>query len=217
MQKDKQKRTDYYGDSEPREFGVNFIPHKSGTYIIEINAQIENVSQFSTAIQVLGMAKEDDDVEIHLQSPGGLVDASGAFIHAMQKCMAPIHIIATGGCHSAATHILLQATSFELAENFNSLIHNGASGAGGAINQYIAQAEFEKKFIREQYKMIYQGFLTDEEFEGMMRGDDIWLDAQAWVDRYAKRNEYLKKKVEEFEKAQKKRARKPKKALDEAQ
>lgn len=191
------KSSSYF--DEPREYMVGFIPHKSGTYRIEIDCAIEEVSQFSTAIQILDVAKDDDDVEIYLQCPGGNIDASGAFLHAMFKCKAPIHVVATGGCHSAATHILLAADSFELAENFNALIHNGSAGAYGNINEYHSKSDFDKEFIRKQYQEIYQGFLSPEEFSGMMDGKNIWLDAEAWYIRSIARLEYFKAKHEALE------------------
>jgi ATP-dependent protease ClpP protease subunit len=196
-----EKYKSYYGYSEPKEYNVGFIPHKSGKYIIEIDSEIETVSQFSTAIQCLNVAKEEDEIEIHLQCNGGNVDAGGAFIHAIRKCPANIHIIATGGNHSYATHILLEADTFELSENFNSLIHNGGSGAIGNINEYHAKSDFDKKFIRDGFFSCYEGFLSNDEIEGVLRGDNIWLDAEAWVQRHDARNEYFKAKAEVYMKA----------------
>lgn len=201
-----------YQEAYIPEYNVNYIPHRSGTYRIEIDAAIEDVAQFSTAIQVLDMAKEDDEVEIHLQSPGGNVDACGAFLHALRKCRAPIHMVASGGVHSAGTHILLEADSFELAEGFNSLIHNGSSGSYGNTNEYHAKSDFDKKFIFEHYQGIYEGFLTDEEFKGMMRGDNIWLNAQQWHERAIGRMEYFKAKTEKMK--AKPRKTKAKKVVD---
>lgn len=198
-----------YLDSCIKEFNVGFIPHKSGTYRIEIDDQIDSISQFSTAIQVLQSAKEDDDVEIHLQCNGGNVDACGAFLHAMRKCEAPIHVVATGGCHSAATHILLQAHSFELSDNFNSLIHCGGTGSVGALNEYNAKTAFDRNFISNMYRDIYVGFLSETEIENMLLGQDIWLDAKGWSERYEQRNEYFKNKMLEAQKPPKK-PRKPK-------
>lgn len=198
-----------YEDSPAKEFNVGYFPHKSGTYRIEIDENIDSISQFSTAIQVLQVAKEDDDVEIHLQCNGGNVDACGAFIHAMRKCDAPIHVVATGGCHSAATHILLQAHSFELSENFNSLIHCGSNGSIGNLNEYNSKTAFDRDFISNMYRNIYTGFLSEDEIENMLLGQDIWLDAKGWSERYEQRNEYFKAKMLEDSKPAKK-PRKPK-------
>lgn len=192
------KASKSYYDGYHQEFNVGFIPHRSGKYRIEIDSAIEHVSQFSTAIQVLGMAKADDEVEIHLSCcPGGSTDASGTFIHALQKCEAHIHIIAGGGNHSAATDILLSGDSYELASNFNSLIHNGSAGAYGNINEYIARSDFDKEFIKNQQKDILEGFLTPDEIDGVLRGDNIWLDARGWHERSLKRQEYFQNKYSE--------------------
>lgn len=206
----------YYGYDEPREYTVGFLPHKSGKYRIEIDSAIEHVSQFSTAIQILQQAKEDDEIEIHLQCPGGNTDASGAFVHALNKCEAQVHIVASGGVHSAAVDILLCADSFELADNFNCLIHNGGSGSIGNINEYLAKSDFDKEFIKKQQTDILEGFLTPVEIEGVLRGDNLWLDAQGWCDRAIKRLQHFQNKWENAQKAAVKATRKPriKKALD---
>lgn len=173
------------------EYKVTYEQHTSGNYRIEITDAINSIGQFSSAIHTLENATPEDTVTIHLQSPGGSLDAVGAFIHAMYKCLAPIHVVASGGVHSAATFILLQADSFELASNFNSLIHNGSGAAFGNMNEYYAKSEFDKQFIRKQFEEMYEGFLSSEELDGVIRGDNIWIDAQGWCNRELLRATYF--------------------------
>lgn len=186
-----------YSESAPQEYMVGFIPHKTGTYRIEIDKGIECVSQFSTAIQVLESAKEDDEVVVYLQCNGGSVNAGEAFIHAMRKCAAPIHIIATGGVHSMASCILLEADSLELSHGFNACIHAGYDGAGGTVSEYRAKSKFDKEFGDRQFRETYEGFLSEKELDDMLDGKDIWLDAQGWLDRAMKRSEYFQNKYAE--------------------
>lgn len=185
-----------YGYDEDKEFNVGFIPSRHGTYFIEIDDVISSVSQFSTAIQALTMAKEEDEVEILLQCDGGNVNATDALIHAMRKCQAPIHIIASGGCHSAATHILLEADSFELTDGFNALLHCGTDGAYGGVNEYMAKSAFDAEFRARKFREAYEGMLSEVEIENMLKGQDIWLDAKGWHDRAVKRMEYFQAKGE---------------------
>ena len=191
---------------------ATFVPDKTGTFKINFHTQIINIEQLTAGIEALEAAEEGDRVVISLQSCGGNVDASGGFIHAMEKCQAPIHIIASGGIHSAGTHILLQADSFELSRNFNSLIHNGSCGSGGNLNEYFPKAEFDKKFLYDYYKEIYAGFLTPKEFEDMWNGKNIWLNAEEWMERSEKRNEYFKQEHEKMVKAMNKANRPPRKS-----
>ena len=179
----------YYRYAKPEEFNVSYIPHKSGLYRIEIDAGIEQVSQFSTAIHTLGMAREEDQVEIVLSCcNGGSVDAGVAFIHAIRKCAAPIHFVATGGNHSMASQILLEAESFELGEGFNSLIHSGCDGAYGTIPEYRAKSKFDEVFRIAQFKETYKHFLSEKEIDDVLSGQDLWLDSDAWCTRFEARN-----------------------------
>lgn len=191
------KKSSFYDYNQPREYSVGFIPHKSGTYRIEIDSAIESVSQFSTAIQVLDMAKEDDQVEIHLSCcPGGSVDAGDTFIHSMKKCQAPIHIIASGGTHSMATQILMCADSFELSDSFNSLIHAGQDGSYGTVPEYHAKSAFDLEFRTRKFKEAYKYFLTDTEIDNVLKGQDLWLDGKAWYERATRASELYRAEYE---------------------
>lgn len=198
-----------YDDGFVEPFNAYYVPERVGRWVIEINNGISCQAQFSDAIRVLEMADEDNPVEINLQCYGGSLDAADSFIHAMRKCRAPIHVCATGGNHSAATLILLEATSFELSEGFNSLIHNGSLGTVGNLNEYVSKAKFDSGFLPKIFRSYYKGFLTEEEIDGVIRGDNIWLDDKAWAERYEQRNEYFKNKMLEAQKPPKK-PRKPK-------
>lgn len=204
MERLNNKQRSSQGYDEQKEFNVGYVPHKSGTYKIEIDSIIENVGQFSTAIQVLEQAKEDDEVVIYLQTPGGSVDAGEAFIHAMRKCNAPIHIVATGGVHSMGSQILLESDSFELSAGFNSLIHCGQDGAYGNVNEYRSKSKFDEDFRTRQFKQTYEGFLTEQEMEDVLAGKDIWLDANGWCERAQARMNHYRDKFEAANKPQKK-------------
>ena len=206
-------------DMPSQGFEVAYIPHKSGTYYIEVNDVIRHVSQFSNAIQVLEIAGPEDDVVIKLSTPGGSIDATDAFIHALRKCKAPVHMIATGGVHSAGSAILLEAESFELSENFSSLLHCGGCGSVGNTNEVIAQAAFLTHYMPKFMRNTYEGFLTPEEIEKLLIGGDIWLTAEDWVTRYEARSDYFVAKIEELKnpKPTKKPRKKVVKAVDTTQ
>lgn len=198
-QLNKQKREGFYYADQPQEYSVSYYPNKGGTYVINIDDEIGHVSQFQTAIQVLNMAKEEDEVEIHLSCcPGGSVDAGDTMLHAMRKTQAHIKIVASGGVHSMGTHLLLEADEFELSSGFNALIHCGSNGAYGAVNEYVAKSKFDLEFRTRQFREAYEGFLTEQEIDEVLEGKDIWLDAQSWCDRAVSRIEYYQEKIEQM-------------------
>jgi len=188
----------YYSDY-PEEYSVSYYPNKGGTYVIEINDEIAHVSQFQTAIQVLNMAKEEDEIEIRLSCcPGGSVDAGDVMLHAMRKSEAHIKIIAGGGTHSMATQLLLEADEFELSNGFNACIHAGYNGSSGTVAEYNTKSKFDFEFRTEQFRECYEGFLSAQEIEEVLAGRDIWLTASQWCDRSLIRMQYFQEKIEQM-------------------
>lgn len=194
-------KSNTYDYSDNYGLTVSYTSDKTGTFKINFHTEIVNMEQLTMGIDALEIAEKGDRVVISLQSCGGNVDAAGGFIQAMHNCRAPIHVIASGGIHSAATHILLEANSFELARNFNSLIHNGSMGVGGNLNEVFPMAKFNEKFLYSYYKDIYTGFLSDAEFESMWNGAQIWLDADGWMERTENREAFFEAEMEKFNKA----------------
>ena len=215
-------RQGMYYSEYPEEYSVSYFPNKGGTYIIEVNDEISHVSQFQTAVQVLNMAKEEDEVEIRLSCcPGGSVDAGDTMLHAMRRTDAHIKSVASGGVHSMGTHLLLEADEFELSNGFNACIHCGQNGAYGTVAEYTVKAKFDMDFRTRQFREAYEGFLTEQEIDEVLEGKDIWLDAQQWCDRAMIRRDYFQSKWEKMEKeaikaSRPKRVKKPvvKKVVD---
>lgn len=178
------------------DFPVSFMPSKTGTYFIDIIGEISDASQFSNAISVLNMVDEESDIVVNLQTNGGSLSATDSLIHALRKTKANVHFCATGTVHSAGSLLLLEANSFELSEGFHSLIHCGSLGNGGAFNQYKSQAAFDVMYMERTMRNAYRFFLSDDEIENVLKGQDLWLDAEEWMQRSEARNECYRKEYE---------------------
>ena len=137
---------------KPEAIGVAFVPHKSGTYYADIYGALEEAAQFSEIVLVLGMMTPDDELVLNLQSVGGSMSALDTLTHALHKTDGQVHLIASGGCHSAASMLLLEAQSFELANGFHSLIHCGSLGTGGTLAEVNSQSAFLPKFMEQQIR-----------------------------------------------------------------
>lgn len=175
------------------------IPNKSTTYHADIYGEIEDSSQFSEVVLVLGMMTDEDTIVLNLQSCGGSIEALDTLTHAIRKTEGNVHMVASGGCHSAASCLLLEADSFELAVGFNSLIHCGSLGNGGTLAEVNAQNKFMPVFFEKLIRMAYFGFFDDAELDALIRGQDYWLDGQEWMRRYNKRNEVVQQYMDSLE------------------
>lgn len=155
---------------------------------IFIYQPIVSAMQFLPAVEALQIAKENDLVVIHLSTPGGDVDATDTFLHAMAQTDAPVHIVATGGVHSAGTLIALAGDSIELSEGFNALVHNGSIGFGAKTSDFEVAAKYHLQHIRSMAARIYEGFLTERELKALMRGKDYWFTSDEFRERLDKRD-----------------------------
>lgn len=187
---------------EAEQFPISYEPHKTGTYNIYLFGAIESPSQFIGALEVMRNAGENDIVVIHLQSCGGSLDATDTLITGIRECAAPIVVRASGGCHSAASIILLEAEHFTLSENFSCLIHNGSTGSGGKFSDYVSETKFTAKWMEKVLRNSYEGFLSATEIDDLVKGIDIWLDTDDWMKRADARNEYIAAKKEAEDEAE---------------
>ena len=185
---------DGYNDT----ISVQYAQVKAGTFEAELYGPIESPSQFSQIICALSLMEEQDNFILHLQSPGGSLDAVDALIHAMRKCKGKVHVVASGNCSSAATFVLLEADTYELSEGFNATCHCGSLGSGGAFNEYRMATAFYTKFMEETLRKYYVGFFTEAEIVSMLDGRDILLNADQWADRYEGRNVFYMEEMEKI-------------------
>jgi ATP-dependent protease ClpP protease subunit len=176
-------------DGSPGEFDVTYQPMNNGVYRIYLNSQIEHAGQFTGALEVFARASEHDVVEVHLSTPGGSLDATDTFLQGMRECQARVIVKATGGVHSAGSIILLSADEFILSENFNCLIHNGSCGSGGKFSDFVAESDAAKEYMQKVMRNTYEGFLTEQEIEDLMRGRDFWLNGKQFMERWHRREE----------------------------
>lgn len=189
-------------DSEVvQDFPVTYTPVRSGIFNIYLFGEIVDARQFISAIEVLQAASKDDVVVIHLSTNGGSLDATDTFLAEMHDCEAKIIVKASGGVHSAGSVILMYADEFYLSENFNCLIHNGSTGAGGKFSDFRAQAKHTQAYMEKVMRKTYAGFLTEEELEALLDGKDYWLDAAEFAERFDNRQKYLAARMEEAEEA----------------
>jgi ATP-dependent protease ClpP protease subunit len=207
MNKPKTKQAGSYTEEMHEEIQVQFYPAKHGTYKADLFGPIHSPAQFSQIVTVLEAMKEEDELVLYLSSPGGSLDAVDSLIHAMQKTEGNVHVIATGDCSSAATLVLLSADSFELSEGFESTIHCGSLGYGGNFNEVTISAPFQLKRMEAYLRRHYEFFLEEDEINSLLKGQDILLDAQGWVDRAQGRINKMQAKMAEMQNAARKASR----------
>lgn len=167
---------------------VEAIAHK---YIINLFGTIIDPRQFINAFQAFGDAGEDDLVLVNLSSVGGDLDTTDTFLQAMSECKGRVIVRASGGCHSAASIILLHADEFTLSDGFNCLIHCGSLGSNGTLAEFKTASQFHVKHMERILRETYCGFLTEEEIDKLLDGKDFFLNAEEFMQRFEMRNKLI--------------------------
>ena len=115
---------------------------------------------FLYAIEVLEIATEEDEVELHVSSCGGSGSAISTLIHAMKKCRSPIHVVMTGTVASAGTIPMFYADSWECAEDCSFLFHEAVLGTApetmSANKKYTEHAyQHTERLLRNTYEFFF--------------------------------------------------------------
>ena len=123
-------------------FSVRATQEVSNHYIVDIWDTLENLSDVEELLFVLGIAKEEDRVTIHLNCLGGSNSVGDAIMLAMNNCAAEIHVQASGIIASFATFILLNCDSFEISPFANVLCHSCSYSSYGKMAESKQYSDF---------------------------------------------------------------------------
>lgn len=187
--------------------------HTMHEYNIFIQGEIVDVADFTEAISALSMANEEDVVIINLNSGGGNVYATDTLVEAMNTCRGKVVVKGSGIIASAACTILLAAEEFSLSPNTVIMFHTFSYGVGGNVNQTKAQADFFDKHLRRMMQEELAGLFTEEEINEMHKGAEYWMDAEEFVERVGRQQEWLENKHKEEEKQARKQQQQLKRAI----
>ena len=158
-------------------------------YEIEIDRLISKPSEWQEELTVLRIADENDVVRIYLNTEGGYDTTMKAFLSAIADCKAHTVGIIVGDCSSAGGPIFLACDEQIVKPLGNLMIHTGSTGSSGTVSnllQYAKHAELDNNDIVTQ---CYKDFLTEEEMDYVIKGDDLWMREEEICERLAKREE----------------------------
>lgn len=177
----------------PQRVPMNFKPtalvktYQSNVIDIYLDDEITSPSDYREVYHALSNAGPQDLVKIHINSPGGRLDSGIQIINHIRHCEALVVGVLHMDCASMASGIFLACHDWEINKFSTMMVHSCSYGAGGKQsdikNRVNFMTDFNEKFIRE----IYTGFLTEEEIDLILKGDDIYFSA-----------EEIDKKLEQF-------------------
>lgn len=158
---------------------------------------IVDSSKYIQLLQILNDLTPNDEITIHISSPGGYVDTALQIVNAMKMCNGSVITVAEGLCASAATFIWLAGNNIYTTPYSRFLFHACSYGTWGKFNEVKEYGKFFESWFDETIRKIYKGFLTTEEITQMNEGKDFWFNADEAITRL-KKSKDLESRVDEL-------------------
>jgi ATP-dependent Clp protease protease subunit len=198
-------------DDEPTKGFGAMIPqkkpyqHYEHTYTAQhihfyLSEDVSAPEQYTDMIHRINTASENDTVFIHLNTPGGRLDTGVQIINAMQNSNAKVVTILESEAFSLGTLIFLAGDELIVNDHCMIMFHNFKGGVVGKGHEQLAQLEATVKWFTELAREIYIPFLSEEEFERIIKGEDLWMHSEEIRDRIENMVEIYKKELEELQK-----------------
>lgn len=151
-------------------------------FIVNLDSEIKEVSQYRKAFHVLSTASPNDIVRVIINTPGGLVDTALQFHNMLLNTQART-IAEVYNAHSAGSMVMLSCDNIQMMRYSSVMIHSVSFGIGGKVGDVKAYADFTSDSNKAILDDIYAGFLSEKEIESIVNNKDIWLTKQQCEER----------------------------------
>lgn len=162
-----------------------FYNDKTNKCTIYLLDQITAPKDYVNVLDAFEQAHEGDYIECWITSPGGRKDTMDLIRAAVSKSKATTKAI-LGDVASAGTIIPLAFDEVEALPNIEFMVHNYSGAAWGKHHELMSQADFMKKEMPECFRRYYKDFLTPEEIENVIAGNDMYFNAEEVNTRWSR-------------------------------
>lgn len=167
----------------------------SHNYVIRIDDVIEGVNNYAEELSTLYEAQETDNVIIYINTPGGNLNTCITLCNAIDNCNGVVTTVLEGQADSAGGPLLLSGDNIAVMPNTGMLIHHASGGTWGKMNDNMKYLEFSNEQIARFFKKRYSGFLSEQEIDSVLKGEDIWLHDDEIITRLEKRAELFEQEL----------------------
>lgn len=148
-----------------------------------INGIIDDEDDFLDLIDTLYQGKPNENIYIHLNTPGGRLDITMQILNAIKNSEATVVGIADGQVMSAGSIILFACPNISIMPYSYLMMHDGSEGLGGKMNENIKQAMFTQAILKKIYMDVYVPFFSEAEVMAILEGKDMWVSAEEMMQR----------------------------------
>ena len=162
---------------------VPIVTSKNVSHVY-ITEPIDEPSYYNELCFLLDNATEQDTINIHINTPGGIIDSAVMIINSIKNSKANVVGHLAGTVASAGTMIALSCNSLKVANHTTFMIHNYSGGLRGKGHELKAQQAFVDASLEAFFKDIYGNFLSAKEIREVIDGKDMWINSEEVLARF---------------------------------
>ena len=132
---------------------------------------------------ILRSATPQDEVVIRINSGGGSVHTGNMIINAINESEANVIGFIESDCGSMSTFIFLACHTWGVSDAAEFFIHTCSYGNWGKESEVFSQAVFMRKQVDKMVRTRYKAFLTEDEISAVVKGEDLFFDAEEILER----------------------------------
>jgi len=156
-----------------------------------ITGTIEEPHVYNELCYLLGTAHSGTSFELHINTPGGIIDSAFMIASAIYDSKAKVTAHLSGTVASAGTIISMACDKLSVASHLSFMIHNYSGHLSGKGNEMRARQTFTDNHLNTAFKDFYSGFLTSKEMDSVIEGTDLWMGTDEVVERWEGRVDYI--------------------------
>jgi ATP-dependent protease ClpP protease subunit len=124
-----------------------------------------------------------DEFFIRFNCPGGQVRTGNQIINALKECPGTTIGFIEADCGSMATFVFLACDTWGVSPYAEWFGHTVSSGSWGKECETFEASQFLRKQTHKRVQEEYSSFLFPEEIESLLKGSDIYLNADEIMER----------------------------------
>lgn len=148
-----------------------------------ISGPIEDPSKYTEMVHQIRTAGPNDVINIHLNTPGGLISTGVQLISAMRASQGHIVTHLEGEACSMGALLFLTADEMVVYDDSLLMFHNYSGGAWGKGHEITASVDASNRWFTKLARTVCVPFLTEAELDRIFDGADFWMLSDEVEDR----------------------------------
>lgn len=146
-------------------------------YDLDYSGVIGESSQYTEHFNIYRNASPNDIVRVRINSVGGYISTLIQLVNSIKQCQATVITVLESEAMSAAGALFLQGDNFIVGEHATLMIHEPSGGNWDYHSKSKKYYEYHNQHSERVFKDYYKGFLTEDEIQSVLDGNDMWLDS----------------------------------------